>query len=231
MSEPAQLGLTGRLGALVLVFLGGFVVMVLEIYGAHFMRPGFGGSHDVWVSQIGIVLVALSLGYYLGGRLADRFQRASFLTWLLYPAGIFIFFTKQIGSPVLKLDWVQEANVVLASTAVSAVLFLPPCFVLGMLAPYMIRLTAQRVEHVGAVAGNVYAASTAGSIAGVFGPVLLIPQMGATNVPTLSMEQMFHVAGGLTMGLGVLCWLLDHWLGAGPERPVLKPQYTGKEAT
>ena len=205
MTEPTQPSLPGRLAALVLVFLGGFVVMVLEVYGAYLMRPSFGSSQEVWLAMIGMVMVALSAGYYLGGRMADRFKRASFLTWILYPAGVFIFFTKEISTPVLELQWMETANVVLASTAVSTAVFLPPCFVLGMLAPYMIRLCAHSVEHVGAVAGKVYAASTMGSIAGVFAPVLLIPQIGATNVPMWSIEEVFHIAGGLTMGLGVLC--------------------------
>jgi len=211
MTEPAQPGWTGRLAALALVFLGGFVVMVLEVYGAYLMRPYFGGSQEVWLAMIGMVMVALSAGYYLGGRIADRFRRASFLTWLLYPAGVFIFFTKEISTPVLELEWMETANVVLASTVVSTAVFLPPCFVLGMLAPYMIRLCAHSVENVGAVAGKVYAASTMGSIAGVFMPILLIPQIGSTNVPRWSIEEMFHIAGGLTMGLGVLCWLMDRW--------------------
>lgn len=214
MTEPVQPGWTGRLAALVLVFLGGFVVMVLEVYGAYLMRPYFGSSQEVWLAMIGMVMVALSAGYYLGGRMADRFKRASFLTWLLYPAGVFIFFTKEISTPVLELQWMETANVVLASTAVSTAVFLPPCFVLGMLAPYMIRLCAHSVEHVGAVAGKVYAASTMGSIAGVFVPVLLIPQIGATNVPRWSIEEVFHIAGGLTMGLGVLCWLMDRWFNS-----------------
>ena len=212
MSEPGQQEWSGRLAALALVFLGGFVVMVLEVYGAYLMRPYFGSSQEVWLAMIGMVMAALSVGYYLGGRLADHFQRASFLTWLLYPAGVFIFFTKEIGTPVLELEWMETANVVLASTVVSAAVFLPPCFVLGMLAPYMIRMSARSLENVGAVAGRVYAASTVGSIAGVFVPVLLIPQTGATNVPRVSIEQVFHLAGGLTVGLGVLCWVMDRWL-------------------
>jgi len=78
--------------AVVLVFLGGFIIMVLEIIGARFLAKDFGSSFHVWVSQIGVVLIALALGYYLGGALADRWQRLSFLVALFVPAGLFLFF-------------------------------------------------------------------------------------------------------------------------------------------
>src|SRR3989441_12586837 len=76
-----------NLTAASLVFLGGFAIMVLEIIGARFLAKDFGGSFYVWVSQIGVILIALALGYYIGGALADRFRRVSFLACLLVPAG------------------------------------------------------------------------------------------------------------------------------------------------
>src|SRR5437879_461253 len=74
--------------AAALVFVGGFIIMVLEIIGARFLARDFGSSFHVWVSQIGVVLIALALGYYLGGALADRWQRLSVLVILLVPAGL-----------------------------------------------------------------------------------------------------------------------------------------------
>ena len=74
--------------AAALVFLGGFIIMVLEIIGARFLAKDFGSSFHVWVSQIGVVLIALALGYYLGGALADRWQRLWVLIVLLVPAGV-----------------------------------------------------------------------------------------------------------------------------------------------
>src|SRR6185436_3348285 len=71
-----------------LVFVGGFIIMVLEVIGARFLAKDFGSSFHVWVSQIGVVLIALALGYYLGGALADRWHRLSFLVALFVPAGI-----------------------------------------------------------------------------------------------------------------------------------------------
>src|SRR3989449_11547731 len=76
--------------AAVLVFVGGFIIMVLEIIGARFLAKDFGSSFHVWVSQIGVVLIALALGYYLGGALADRWQRLSVLVALLVPAGLLL---------------------------------------------------------------------------------------------------------------------------------------------
>src|SRR5512136_447311 len=74
--------------AATLVFLSGFIIMVLEIIGARFLAKDFGSSFYVWVSQIGVILIALALGYYVGGTLADRYRRVSFLTVLLAPAGL-----------------------------------------------------------------------------------------------------------------------------------------------
>src|ERR1043166_6874788 len=73
--------------AATLVFLAGFIIMVLEIIGARFLAKDFGSSFHVWVSQIGVVLIALALGYYLGGTLADRWQKDSLLAPLLMIAG------------------------------------------------------------------------------------------------------------------------------------------------
>ncbi len=196
---------------LLVVFGGGFVVMVLEIYGARYLLPRFGSSQEVWLSQIGVVLAALAAGYYVGGRMVDRWRRPAVLAALLYPAGVWIFFLPRLGAPLLGLHWMQEGPVVAASAVASSALFLPPCLVLGMLSPYMIGLTAWDVDHVGGVSGRIYAASTVGSLAGVFAPVLLVPQTGGLNLPQWDLDTVFHATGGLTMGLAVLCWAQDRW--------------------
>src|SRR5512132_2410304 len=74
--------------ATILVFLGGFVIMVLEIVGARYLAKDFGSSFYVWTSQIGVILIALAAGYYVGGALADFHNRISALSWVLFPAGL-----------------------------------------------------------------------------------------------------------------------------------------------
>ena len=199
--------------ALVLVFVGGFIIMVLEIIGARFLAKDFGSSFHVWVSQIGVVLIALALGYYLGGALADRWRRLSFLVRLLIPAGLLLFLipncaawlidfiiARHPAEQPIPLFW-QKLDPVLGS----AVVFLLPCVVLAMLSPYMIRLATQSLAQVGRSSGAIIAASTVGSIAGVFvSGFVLIDHMRVSNI--------FRVMGVLTMLLGLLCVWWDRWL-------------------
>jgi hypothetical protein len=246
----------GRILALgALVLLGGFAVMVLEIVGARYLQPWFGGAFYVWTSQIGMVMLALALGYGVGGHLADRFKKARFLSLLLAPAGVFILLIPQMAPVVLDgivdrheksvepeavstESFITETNLLseispdfLEGTATnalpalppddaaapleipavwrkldpaigSAVVFLFPCFVLAMIAPFMVRLAARQVEHVGTVSGLVYAASTVGSIAGVFVSAYVLIDVFTTT-------QIFQLTGGLTLGLGGLCCLID----------------------
>src|SRR5215831_3145070 len=198
--------------AATLVFLAGFIIMVLEIIGARFLAKDFGSSFHVWVSQIGVVLIALALGYYLGGALADRWQRLSFLVALFVPAGLFLFFipncagwlieaivSRHPSDQPISLLW-QKLDPVLGSGLV----FLMPCVVLAMLSPYMIRLATQSLAQVGRSSGFIIAASTMGSIAGVFlSGFVLIDHMGLSNI--------FRLMGVMTIFLGLMCVGLDRW--------------------
>ena len=202
--------------AAALVFLGGFIIMVLEIIGARFLAKDFGSSFHVWVAQIGVVLIALAVGYALGGALADRWQRLSALTALLIPAGLLlilipncaawlldaIIFRHPLDQPV-PLLW-QKLDPVLGS----ALIFLLPCVVLATLSPYMIRLATHSLAEVGRSSGFIIAASTIGSIAGVF-------VAGFVLIDHMKVSDIFRLMGGLTIFLGLLCLGLDRGLTAG----------------
>ena len=199
-----------RLSAALVVFLGGFAVMVLEIIGARYLAKDFGGSFYIWISQIGVILIAMALGYAVGGALADRFRRAAFLALPLAMAAAAIWFIPNFAPPLIEklvmrhpLEqgipplW-QKLDPVLGSTLV----FFLPCMVLACLPPYMIRLASRQVEHVGTISGLIYAASTVGSIAGVFvSGYVLIDHVDVPNI--------FRATGALTMVLAGLSWFMD----------------------
>jgi MFS family permease len=206
-----------KVAAALFVFLGGFAIMVLEIIGARYLAKDFGGDFYTWISQIGVILIALALGYAIGGALADRFRRVGFLAAPLFVAGVFTLLIPNFTPRLLKaiimrhpLDqeipmlW-KKLDPVLGSTLV----FFLPCFVLAVISPYMIRVAARQLEHVGRISGLVYAASTVGSIAGVFvsGYVLIDHSLSA----------IFRVTGGLILFLAGLSLLMD-WRMVGKSK-------------
>jgi len=199
-----------KVATAVFVFLGGFAVMVLEIIGARYLAKDFGGSFYVWISQIGVILIALALGYAVGGALADRFRRAGFLAVPLGIAGVFTLFIPNFTPPLLEAIvmrhppgeeipalW-QKLDPVLGSTLV----FFLPCFVLATLCPYMIRLSTRHLERVGTISGLTYAASTVGSIAGVF-------VSGYIFIDHLTLPAIFRATGILALFLAGLSLAMD----------------------
>ncbi len=200
-----------------LAFLGGFIIMVLEIIGARFLAKDFGNSFHVWVSQIGVVLVALAVGYYAGGAVADRWQGLWLLVCLLMPAGVFLFLIPDCSGWLIDrivqrhpLDqaipplW-QKLDPVLGSTLV----FLPPCVVLGSVSPFMIRLSTRTLAQVGRSSGFIIAAGTLGSIAGVF-------ISGFVLIDHLRLSTIFRLMGVMTVFLGTCCAFLNRWLTPAP---------------
>lgn len=192
--------------AVIIVFVGGFAIMVLEIIGARFLARDFGSSFYVWVSQIGVVMMSLALGYFAGGALADRFPRPVLLAWFLIPTGVYVWFIPNLSPRLLDaivmrhpMDhpiaplW-QKLDPALGS----AVIFLVPGFVLALLGPFMIRFCSGRLERVGSVSGLIYAAGTVGSIAGVF-------VSGYVLIDHLTIPAIFRGTGGLTVLLGLAC--------------------------
>ena len=166
-----------------IVFVSGAVVMVFELAGSRVVGPYFGTSLFVWTSLIGIILGSLSIGYYVGGRLADRvpsYERLSFIL-LLAAAGV-------TGALIFKdilLTMLQSAEVDVRTSVVLAaiILFSPASILLGMVSPYAVKLSLRELAHSGRTVGNLYALSTVGSIVGTFlAGFYLIPHFGTNRL-------------------------------------------------
>ena len=167
----------------IVVFICGAVVMIFEIAGSRVLGPYLGTSIFIWTSLIGIILGSLSIGYWLGGRMADKRPTYSALAWILLAASVLIGFTTLVKEPFLAnlphlikgLKW--------QSVTASLFLFAPASIFLGMVSPYAVRLKLKALQTSGATVGQLYAISTVGSIAGTFtAGFFLIPLMGTTNI-------------------------------------------------
>jgi predicted membrane-bound spermidine synthase len=173
----------GRLALGALVFGAGIGALATEITASRLLAPYFGSSTIVWANLIGIVLAALALGYWLGGRLADRRPEPSLLGFIVLAAAVCVAAIPFVAKPFLDLtvEGLDEtsAGAVIGSFLAVVLLCAPPVVLLGMVSPFAIRLAVASIETAGAVAGRLYALSTAGSLVGTFLPALvLIPAIG-----------------------------------------------------
>ena len=153
-----------------LVFGAGTGSLATEISASRLLAPYFGSSTIVWANLIGIVLAGLAFGYWLGGRLADRRPEPRLLGTIVLAAAVWVAAIPFVARPFLdaavgNLDE-ASAGAVVGSFFAVLLLFAPAVVLLGMVAPFAIRLAITSVETAGAVAGRLYALSTAGSLVG-----------------------------------------------------------------
>jgi spermidine synthase len=167
----------------VLVFVVGAGTLGAEIAAARLLAPWFGASTIVWANTIAIVLVSLSIGYALGGRLADRDPRPEGLAWIVLVAAALLAVVPFVSGPFLRqavvaVDQLSAATFVGSLVGVGALLAVP-LLLLGMVSPYVVRLRMVSVDGAGRTAGRLSSISTVGSLTGTFlASLLLIPLVG-----------------------------------------------------
>jgi spermidine synthase len=167
----------------VLVFIVGSASLGAEITAARLLAPFFGASTIVWANTIGVVLVALSAGYWLGGWLGDRHPHLRGLCLLVLGAAVLIAVVPFVAQPFLDVS-VDALDSISAGAFVGSligvlVLIAVPVVLMGAASPYAIRLAIPDIEHSGRVAGRLYAVSTVGSLIGtMLSALVLIPFVG-----------------------------------------------------
>jgi len=166
-----------------LVFVVGTASLGAEIAAARLMAPFFGASTIVWANTIGVVLVALSIGYWLGGRLGDRHPHLRGLCSTVLVAAALLAIVPFAARPLFDVS-VEALDRISAGAFVGSLfgvlaLIAVPVVLLGTCAPWAIRLATPDVEHSGRTAGRLYALSTVGSLLGtMLSALLLIPFLG-----------------------------------------------------
>jgi spermidine synthase len=171
--------------------LEGATVMAVELLAARMIAPYFGSSLYVWGTVIGFTLLALAIGYFAGGVIADKYGGPDTLLWVLLTASIFLMLMP-VSSQWLTIAFVNITPGV-AVVLVSLILILPPLLFLGMVPTFLIRKLSARADSAGSNTGVVYTISSASGIVAlpVFG-FLVIPRYGLT---------MPSIITGLAVGL------------------------------
>src|SRR3989339_515574 len=165
------------------VFICGAIVMIFELVGSRVLGPYLGTSIFVWTSLIGVILGSLSIGYILGGKIADKKSNLRILSLIIFFAGIYINLTMFTKESIIIFLQNSFIDIRLSSVFASIILFAPTSILLGMVSPYAIKLKLNNLSTSGSTVGNLYAISTIGSIIGTFSSgFYLIPAFGTTKI-------------------------------------------------
>ncbi len=201
--DLARASAASRQGGLLiaLVFLGGMSSLAIEMTAARLVAPFFGDSQFVWANLIGLTLIYLSLGYYLGGKLADRAPYPLALYRLTAAAAVTIGLIPLLANGIL--GWAEqtfaqsEGDISAGPLIAILLLFSLPVILLGCVSPFAIRLRVKAVGSAGSTAGWLYALSTAGSILGTFLPVFWL-------MPTYGTRATIYIFAALLMAISAV---------------------------
>jgi len=164
-------------------FLSGMGTLMIEVASFRLVAPFFGTSIFVYTNILGIIMAALAVGYFFGGKLADKFPKENTLGIIFVITGVVDALLPIIALPLfskISINITAESNsLLLVSFIGSLIVFFIPFVLMGSISPYLIRLANKSVEDSGKTAGRIFAVSTIGSILGTFlPPLLLIPTIG-----------------------------------------------------
>lgn len=201
-------------------FVSGAVIMAFEMLGSRYLNPYFGSGIYTWAALIATVLIALMVGYFLGGWLADRWPTHKLLAGLIMISSVYLAFVPLAADGVLAAIFDAIESVRIGSLAAALALLFIPLTLLGVYSPFAIRLTLRSTEQSGRVAGRVYGISTFGSVFGtLFATFWLIPTLGSRSITYLLagvallsglsfLAAVPAISGGMRRATATLGWLV-----------------------
>ena len=161
------------------VFLCGALGMVLELVAARILSPYVGSSNLIWTTIIGIMLTSMSIGYWLGGKIADKKPDINILSLFILCGAFFTSIIPMWETTLVKPLSEISSQLVFVAIVCSAVVFGIPSFILAMVSPFAVKLEDKTHEDIGKTSGKISSLSTIGSIVGTFvAGFLLIPNLG-----------------------------------------------------
>ena len=191
-----------------IAFIASGCTLVIELVAGRLLAPYIGVSLYTWTSVIGVILAGISIGNFLGGRLADRYPGPSVLGLTLVAASLTSFITLGLVSVLPQFTlWMPLVPRILVLTTV--IFFLPGC-ILGMITPLVVKQALTDLGHAGGLVGRVYAISTAGSLVGVYlTGFVLIAHFGTRLIVIMVAAVLLILGallGNLLHGRGIRRW-------------------------
>lgn len=202
------------------VFIAGMSTLAVEFTTSRMLQTVYGTSNIVWANVIGLVLLFLTLGYFIGGWLADKYPDARPFYLLVTASGFFSVFFLLLTSFILRSGASAMASVnigAILSSLLGVFLTLAiPVTLLGCISPYAIRLAVEDINQAGRVSGRIYAVSTLGSLLGTYLPVLIVIPLAGSRVTAVVFGAILLIVGliglwqtkakerGLVTGLSLL---------------------------
>ena len=182
------------------VFLSGALTMMLELIAARVLSPYVGSSNLIWTTIIGIMLTSMSIGYWFGGKMADKNKENDIKILSNY---LLISAIATSIIPILEVVFIDvlsqlSSNLIFVAIICAAVTFGIPSFLLATVSPIAVKIKNNSMDHIGATSGKISSLSTIGSIFGTFfAGFILIPNLGVRNI---------------ILGCSILLWILSVYL-------------------
>ncbi len=166
-------------------FTVGAVILILEILGTRIIAPYYGSSIFVWASLIGITLISLATGYFLGGFFADKYKKPDLMYIFIFSGAVWMMIIPYISKPVVSM--MDFSGLRLGTFFSSVILFAIPLVLFGTVSPYLVKLCTKDTTDIGITAGILYSISTIGSFAGaILTGFFLIPLIGINLIINIS---------------------------------------------
>lgn len=178
-----------------LAFTSGFIIMSIELLGGRILAPYFGSSIYVWGSIITVFMLSLSIGYLTGGKLSIHNPNLGRYGTFFLIAALTLLPTIILGEEIMDWVFVRLEDPRYGSLAASMLLFFVPTAVLGMIAPYSVRLLVESSARSGSIAGSLYFISTLGSAIGTLATSFYFVLWFEVNTILISMCLILAVAG------------------------------------
>ena len=167
----------------IIVFLSGAIGMGLELIAARVLSPYVGSSNVVWTSIIGIILASMSLGYWIGGKKADKNANIDILSNILLFAALATSLIPILETVIVKQFAGMIDNLIIAAILCAIIVFSIPSFILAMISPFAVKIKSKEDNEIGSLSGRISSLSTIGSIVGTFiMGFVLIPNIGVSNI-------------------------------------------------